>query len=248
MRIILMTPSAVGKGRIVSETTASSPPVVRQGRQPSTSHAHLSHVALELFLERGFDRTTVDDIASVAGIGRRTFFRYFPSKNDLPWGDFDLLLEGLRAYLRTLPPTMPLMEALRQGVLEFNRLPDDEIPYHRRRMELLLHVPTLLAHSTLRYAAWRAVVAEFAADRLGLPAASLEPQTVAWVCLAACLAAYEQWLRQEDADLLHLLDESFRALQWMFAEEGLGANALTPRTHDAGSTAPAGSGTASSVS
>jgi mycofactocin system transcriptional regulator len=133
-----------------------------QGRQPSTSHAHLSHVALKLFFERGFNETTVDDIAAAAGIGRRTFFRYFSSKNDLPWGDFERLLEGMRVFLASLPPTMPLMAAIREAVLEFNRLPDDEIPYHRRRMELLLHVPTLLAHSTLRYGDWdrtRAVLA-----------------------------------------------------------------------------------------
>ncbi len=187
-----------------------------QGRQPSTSHAHLSHVALELFFERGFNETTVDDIATAAGIGRRTFFRYFPSKNDLPWGDFERLLEGMRVFLAGLPASMPLMAAIRYAVLEFNRLPDDEIPYHRRRMQLLLHVPTLLAHSTLRYAAWREVVAEFAAQRTRSDQNGLGPQTVAWVSLATCLAAYEQWLLDEDADLLELLDEAFTSLEGMF--------------------------------
>ena len=56
----------------------------RVGRAPATTHGELSHVALALFLERGFDHTTVDDIAAAAGISRRTLFRYFPSKNDLP--------------------------------------------------------------------------------------------------------------------------------------------------------------------
>ncbi len=69
------------------------------GRAPATTHGELSHVALRLFLERGFEETTVDDIVQVAGIGRRTFFRYFRSKNDLPWGDFDTLLERMRANL-----------------------------------------------------------------------------------------------------------------------------------------------------
>ncbi|TXN31634.1 mycofactocin system transcriptional regulator [Lacisediminihabitans profunda] len=186
------------------------------GRQPSTSHAELSHVALELFRVRGFDRTTVDDIVAAAGIGRRTFFRYFPSKNDLPWGDFETLLERMREHLASLPSDLPLVEALCASVIEFNRLPASEIPYHRERMELLLHVPSLLAHSTLRYASWRQVVAEFVADRLQVPEDSLEPQAIAWAFLAVSLSAYEQWLKTEDADLLELLAAAFRTLDSAF--------------------------------
>ena len=188
----------------------SAPERPRIGRAPSTTHAEISHTALLLFMDRGFDHTTVDDIARAAGIGRRTFFRYFPSKNDLPWGEFDALLDRMRTHLAGLPDDIPLMEQLRQAVLEFNRVPEAEWAYHRRRMELLLHVPTLLAHSTLRYASWRQVVAEHVARRLGLPVDDLIPQTIAWTCLGVCLAAYEQWLRDGDETLLELLDEAFR--------------------------------------
>jgi TetR/AcrR family transcriptional regulator, regulator of mycofactocin system len=181
----------------------------RLGRAPSTTHAEISHTALLMFMDRGFDQTTVDDIAKEAGIGRRTFFRYFPSKNDLPWGHFDDLLDRMRAHLASLPDDLPLMEQLRQAILEFNRVPESESAYHRRRMELLLHVPTLVAHSTLRYASWRQVVAEHVALRLELPEDDLIPQTIAWTCLGVCLAAYEQWLGNEDSTLLELLDEAF---------------------------------------
>ena len=184
----------------------------RVGRAPSTTHAELSHTALQLFMDRGFDATTVDDIAREAGIGRRTFFRYFPSKNDLPWGEFDRLLDRMRTNLAGMPDDIPLMEQLRQAIVEFNRVPEVEWEYHRRRMELLLHVPTLLAHSTLRYASWRQVVAEHVARRLDLPEADLIPQTIAWTCLGVCLAAYEQWLGNRDAALLELLDEAFRLI------------------------------------
>jgi len=184
----------------------------RLGRTPSTTHADLSHLALRMFMERGFDATTVDDIAREAGIGRRTFFRYFPSKNDVPWGDFDALLARMRAHLAALPDDLPLMEQLRRSILEFNRFPESEWEYHRRRMDLLLHVPTLLAHSTLRYASWRHVVAEHVARRLDLPVDDLIPQTMAWICLGVCLAAYEQWLVDPDADLLDLLDEAIRLI------------------------------------
>ena len=192
----------------------------RLGRAPSTTHADLSHVALRMFMERGFDATTVDDIAREAGIGRRTFFRYFPSKNDVPWGDFDVLLARMRSHLASLPDDLPLMEQLRRSILEFNRFPESEWEYHRRRMDLLLHVPTLLAHSTLRYASWRQVVAEHVARRLGLPEDDLIPQTMAWTCLGVCLAAYEQWLVDADAQLLDLLDEAFRLIDERIDTDG----------------------------
>lgn len=184
------------------------PPRARLGRSPSTTHAQISHVALELFMERGFDATTVDEIARAAGIGRRTFFRYFPSKNDVPWGEFDVMLARMRAHLASLPDDMPLMEQLRRSIIEFNRVPESESEYHRRRMELLLNVPTLLAHSTLRYRAWREVVADHVARRLDLPSNDLIPQTMGWTCLGVCLAAYEQWLAYGERTLLELLDEA----------------------------------------
>ena len=49
-----------------------------------TTRAELEQVAFELFDRQGFEGTTVGDIARAAGIGRRTFFRYFASKNDVP--------------------------------------------------------------------------------------------------------------------------------------------------------------------
>jgi mycofactocin system transcriptional regulator len=196
--------------------TADSAPA-RPGRPSVTSEAELSHIAFELFAERGFEATTVDDIAAAAGIGRRTFFRYFPSKNDLPWGDFEGQLVEMRAKLAETPDDVPLMEALRISVIEFNRLPPSEIQFHRRRMELILRVPALIAHSTLRYTSWRQVVAEFAARRLDVPEDSLQPQAIAWAVLGIAISAYEQWLADEDADLSELLDCSLRMLNRGFA-------------------------------
>ncbi len=188
----------------------------RIGRQPATSVDELSHVALRLFIERGFDATTIDEIAGAVGIGRRTFFRYFASKNDVPWGDFDGLTDAMARHLRALPAEMPLIDALHTAILEFNSYPPEELPYHRQRMALLLNVPSLVAHSTLRYAAWRDAIARFTAERLGCAADDLQPQAIAWGCLAASLAAYEQWLRHDDADLAELLNESFDVLSRMF--------------------------------
>jgi TetR/AcrR family transcriptional regulator, regulator of mycofactocin system len=184
----------------------------RLGRRPSTSKAELSHIALQLFDERGFDETTVDEIAWAAGIGRRTFFRYFASKNDVPWGEFDAHLEGMRATLRAAPVDRPVLEVLHRAVLDFNRFPPDEASWHRRRMALILRTPALQAHSTLRYAAWRDVVAEYVAYRAGKDRMSLVPQSVAYAFLGVAIAAYEQWLAREDSDLELLLDDALRLL------------------------------------
>ncbi|KIF70600.1 TetR family transcriptional regulator [Streptomyces sp. AcH 505] len=194
-------------------------PAARAGRQPSTSVGELSHVALQLFVERGFAETTVDDIANASGIGRRTFFRYFRSKNDVPWGDFDDLVEQMREYLRATPQETPLLDALRSAIVEFNQFPAEEIEYHKRRMDLLLNVPSLVAHSTLRYASWRQVVAEYAARRLGVSEDDLRPQVIAWTFLAASLSAYEQWLRRDGSDLRELLWSAFDVLSETFAED-----------------------------
>lgn len=193
------------------------PVTPRIGRQPSTSRAALSHVALQLFLDRGFEQTTVDDVALAAGIGRRTLFRYFPSKNDLPWGDFDAELTRMRAFLAATADSVSIVDALVAAVIEFNRFPPQEIPYHRERMSLLLNVPALLAHSTLRYAEWRAVVSDFAAGRLGVAGDSIEPTAIGWVFLGASLAAYEQWLREDDSDLVELLESAFELLRSVFS-------------------------------
>jgi TetR/AcrR family transcriptional regulator, regulator of mycofactocin system len=182
------------------------------GRRRITSRAELEQVAFDLFDRQGFERTTVDDIASAAGIGRRTFFRYFPSKNDVAWGDFEAELERMRRRLRAAPAGAPLMDAIRHAVVDFNRVAPDQIPAHRRRMALILRVPALQAHSTLRYAAWRQVIADFVAERTGLRPDMLLPRTVAHAMLGVAVAAYEQWLESGDGDLCDLLDTAVLAL------------------------------------
>jgi mycofactocin system transcriptional regulator len=185
---------------------------VKQGRPAVTTRGELELVALELFAERGFDSTTVDDVAEAAGIGRRTFFRYFPSKNDVVYGDFDAALDLLRERLAAVPPEVPLVDGIREAVLAFNALPAGAEGQHRVRMAMVLHTPALQAHSTLRYAGWRAVIAEHVAARLGLSPGDFQPQLLAHQSLATAVAAYEQWLARPGSDLSSLLDLAFRTL------------------------------------
>jgi mycofactocin system transcriptional regulator len=202
----------------------------RAGRKRVTSAAELEHIAFELFTSRSFDQTTVDDIAAAAGIGRRTFFRYFPSKNDIAWGDFDGQLKQMRERLFASPPERPLMDAVREALLDFNRVDAAELPWLRRRMELILTVPALQAHSTLRYAAWREVLAEYIGHRMGVPDDSLAPQAIAYATLGVAIAAYEQWLRHDDTDLIHLLDTAMRELASTFSASNVTTAAQRPVT------------------
>lgn len=184
----------------------------RAGRPAATSRAELERVALELFDRDGFDSTTVEQIAEAAGISRRTFFRYYASKNDLVWGEFDLGLRAMEDHLTALADEVPLLTGLADAVIRFNALPDEAVLAHRQRMSMILHVPALQAHSTLRYAAWRRIVARFAAHRLALPVEALTPQLVGHVALAAAVASYEQWLLDESSDLTSLLTQAFATL------------------------------------
>jgi mycofactocin system transcriptional regulator len=194
----------------------SSPGAGHPGRRRVTSHAELEQAAFALFAAHGFDATTVDEIAAAAGIGRRTFFRYFPSKNDVPWGAFEHELERMRVRLKACPPEVPLMDAIRLALIDFNRVAPAQVPLHRRRMELILRVPTLLAHSTLRFTAWREVVAEFVAERTSRRPDDLAPQAIAHAILGVAVAAYEHWLDDPGADLGTLLDDAMRQLGGAF--------------------------------
>lgn len=185
--------------------------VTGAGRPPATSLTELEHVALDLFTRQGFEETTVEQIARAAGIGRRTFFRYFRSKNDVAWGDFDAHLARFRAHFGAVPAHVPLGQALFDCILAFNEFSPDELPWHRQRMALLLSVPALQAHSALRYRAWRQVVAGFVAGRRREAETALVPQVVAHGALGAALAAYEQWLSDDSAFLTALLRRALRA-------------------------------------
>ncbi len=205
-------------------------PVARAGRRRVTSRAELEHVAFDLFDRQGFEQTTVDDIARAGGIGRRTFFRYFPSKNDVPWGSFETELERMRLHLEALPPQMPLMDAIRVAIVDFNTFAPEQIPWHRRRMRLILQTPALQAHSTLRYAAWRQVIGEFVGERIGQCPDALAPRTLGYVALGVAVAAYEQWLEADDADLSDLMDSAMRQLAGAFGSGLVPADSGTADT------------------
>ena len=190
------------------------------GRPVATSHAAIEAAAFRLFEANGFQNTTMGAIAAELGIGRRTLFRYFESKNDIPWGQFADSLDSFRVLLEQMPASLPLHEAVHRGVIAFNDFDEAAVPSHRERMRLILETPALQAHSVLRYAEWRQVIA--GVRRRRAPARTRALPCLASsgsVSLALALSAYETWLEHEGANLLNLIDEAMDLLRATCAPE-----------------------------
>ena len=186
------------------------------GRPKATTHDQIERVAFELFSAHGFDGTTLDAIAGEIDVSRRTVTRYFGSKNDIPWGRFDRTLVDFADLLRAMPSGLPLWERVHRGVVAFNDFPDDAVPPHRERMRLILHTPTLVAHSVLRYGQWRNVIAEYVAIETDQSPTAALPQLAGHISLALAMTAYEQWLDVDNGDsslLTVLLDKAMADLR-----------------------------------
>lgn len=185
----------------------------RTGRRRSTTKHHIAGVAIDLFATYGFSQVSVDDIALAAGIARRTLFRYYPSKNAIPWGDFDVHLREFTELFDAADPAMPVAATLRAALLDFNTFDESEAARHLQRMKIILETAELQAYSMTLYAGWRDVVATFVARRTGAGIHDLVPQTVGWLMLGVALAAHEHWLalaeRAGTAELRHALGAAF---------------------------------------
>jgi mycofactocin system transcriptional regulator len=193
-------------------TGPTTPPGGR-GRPIVTSHAEIEQRAFALFAIRGFAGTTMADIAREVGVGTRTLFRYYPSKNDIPWGQFAQTLDHFRGLLDSQPSALPVHEAVHRAVVDFNRFPADSQPTHRDRMRLILLTPELQAHSVLKYAEWRQVIADFVARRLGQDPGDWTPLAAGHVSLALALTAYERWLDDPGADIVDAVEQSLASLK-----------------------------------
>ncbi|WP_178974225.1 mycofactocin system transcriptional regulator [Mycobacterium colombiense] len=184
-------------------------PQPRVGRRRSTTQHHITDVAIDMFTARGFADVSVDDVAQAAGISRRTLFRYYASKNAIPWGDFDNHLAHLRDLLDNVDAGVGLGDALRAALLAFNTFDESETARHRQRMRVILQTAELQAYSMTMYAGWREVIAGFVARRLDCKTMDLLPQTVAWTMLGVALSAYEHWLSDESVPLPVALGNAF---------------------------------------
>ena len=213
-RVKMMIPASIAQVRvhIIMPKNRAAPRKV-------ATRARIERAAFALFERVGFEATTIDDIAEAAEIGRRTFFHYFASKNDIPWGGLELTLAELREALADVPPDLPIMDGLREAIVSYHIMSPEEQQIHRQRVHFVLSVPALQAHSTFRFMEWRNIVAEFVARRIGESPDSILPRTISHSSLAVISFAYEQWMQTSDTDPVSLIESGMRGLAEIFAEQ-----------------------------
>src|SRR5882757_2854210 len=104
-----------------SAASTVTPPTLRD-RTVRAVRSEVSAVAMRLFLEQGFDKTTVDQIATEAGLSRTSFFRYFATKEDVVVGNLEERGQQVLDALVARPAREPAWQALRRS---FNLLIED---------------------------------------------------------------------------------------------------------------------------
>ncbi|MFE0651846.1 TetR family transcriptional regulator [Streptomyces sp. NPDC059534] len=160
----------------------------------------LTEAALQLFALKGFDAATVDEIATTAGVSKRTFFRYFASKEDV----VVQFLAGMGADMRADLAARPAGERPSEALLHAVSVPLAACGDHAERVlpvvRLILRTPSLLARFLEHQAAWREELAEELGARLGRdPETDLRPRLAAGMALTAFDAVLRRWSAGEDA-------------------------------------------------
>ena len=177
----------------MTEEEAATPGLRERHRRRTATQ--LAEVALKLFVERGFDATTVDDIAAAAEVSRRTFFRYFASKEDVLLADHPQRLAELRAALAARPSSEPILTALREALMSMTGSYEEDRERLLQRATVMRATPSLQARSLMLQRDWEQAVSEMVAEHLGVDAqGDLRPVVVAAATLGATRAAFAVWL------------------------------------------------------
>jgi AcrR family transcriptional regulator len=175
--------------------------------------SELEAVALRLFAERGFSEVTIEEIAAEAHISTRTFYRYFPAKEDVLQLRIDRRAETLRAALAARPGGEPPLHSLRLALVELTSTEDTELL--KSWFTVIRNTPSVLrAVVGGIYLKRQHMIAEFFSSRMGLPSDSLVPTMLAAAAEGVIQAAQTQWFMQGgDADLATVMSESIGVLE-----------------------------------
>ncbi|MFA3835211.1 MULTISPECIES: TetR family transcriptional regulator [Streptomyces] len=184
----------------------------------------LADAAFALFDERGYEQTTVDEIAERAGVGRTTFFRHYRSKEDVIFPDHDRLLALIKDRLVTSSHSTGLIavsDAVRLVLLHYI----EEGDLARRRYRLTSKVAVLRDREIASVARYQRLFREFIAEWMGDPteSASLRAELMAASVVAAHNHVLRRWLRGETSDPVAEMDEAMREVLALFpAPSGAG--------------------------
>ena len=188
----------------------------------------LAQAAFDLFDERGYEQTTVDDITERAGLGRTTFFRYYRSKEDVIFPDHDRLLQQLRDRLAASSSKTALVavsDAMRLVMLHYL----EEGDLARRRYAQTSKVPALRDREIVSVARYQRLFREFIAGWLsdGDEQVSLRAEVMAAAMVAAHNHVLRRWLRGESPDPIAELDDSFGQVIGLLATNSTSVSDLT---------------------
>jgi AcrR family transcriptional regulator len=176
-------------------------PGLRERKKARTRAAIREH-AFRLFREQGYDATTVEQIADAAEVSPSTFFRYFPTKEDVVLQD-DLDLLWMEA-IREQPPEVGPIAALRAGVhTAFARMGEAEWAQLRETTELALAVPAVRGRMLEEMARTTQALAVAVAERTGRDPGDFAVRTLAGAIIGIAMAA---WFEVAD-DLMDYMDQ-----------------------------------------
>lgn len=209
--------SAVAVSTVIGSETVE--PGIRE-RKRQAVREHLSEVALELLTGRDFDSVTVDEIAAAAGVSRRTFFRYFASKEEVVLGFLGRMQWRMYEAILARPPGEPPITAvhnvLRPRIDDLTAQGNLVLAVAR----LLQRSPSLRAKELESRQGLRELVAEAIGSRIGVDyQRNLRPRLLAAIALVPLDVAITTWLDTRSTDEVRaILDEAIEAM----AEERLG--------------------------
>jgi AcrR family transcriptional regulator len=162
---------------------------LRERKKRETREA-LRRAAHELFVERGYDQTTLAEIAEAAGVSTRTIFAYFPGKEDILFATEQTMLRALAQALAERPAGEDALTALRGFILSSAH---EKTELDCKLGEVIAADPTLSSHRRARIAHLQETLAAAIADDLGVGPDDLRPQVAA----ASLTAAFEVLERQD---------------------------------------------------
>src|SRR5215467_3013074 len=180
-------------------------------RWPSDARSRLEQAALQLFVERGFERTTVAEIARRAGLTERTFFRHFADKREVLFGGADSLQELLVGTLACTPSSVAPLDAVAAALAAAGARLQERRDYARQRQIVIAANAELRERELIKLASLAVALAD-AMRRRGVtdPAASLTAEAG----IAVFKVAFERWINAtSQQDLPHLIRESLDELK-----------------------------------
>jgi AcrR family transcriptional regulator len=176
------------------------------GRWEPGASGRLRRAAMELYIERGFEQTTVADIAQRAGLTGRTFFRYFIDKREVLFGGSIELQEGMVKALEDAPASASPMQAVALALGAAAAMLGDNRDYSRQRQSVIVANPDLRERELIKMASLAVALAD-GLRRRGVddPAASLAAEAG----VAVFRVAFERWvgLPQVEGDLAQLMQD-----------------------------------------